>query len=88
MPEYIVGQKAITRVTSDTWLARYWLSLRTLRGDDTGLSQAEAEEYLRDQAMGNPSAAIRRQCWIAMEQQGITSVPDEADLAFDDTQGG
>lgn len=67
MPEYIVGRDVAVRVTPETWLRRYWLSVSTLQGHDTGLSRAEAEEYLRHQAIGNPSAAIRRRCWLAME---------------------
>ncbi len=83
MPEYIVSQDNVARVTPETWLGRYWLSVRTVRGEDTGLSRGEAEEYLRGQATGNPSAAIRRRCWLAMEWHGVTCVLGDADMALD-----
>jgi hypothetical protein len=87
MPEYILGRDHIARVTPETWLGRYWLAVRTLRGDDTELSRAEAEDYLRDQALGNPSAALRRRCWLAMEQHGVRSVPDDVAAARDEHKG-
>lgn len=88
MPEYIVNQDNIARVTPDIWLARYWLSVRTLRGDDTGLSRAEAEEFLRGQALGNPSGAIRQRCWLAMDRYGVACVLGEGDIRLDENQGG
>lgn len=74
MPEYIVSRDTVARVTPETWLGRYWLSVRTLRGDDTGLTREEAKEYLRGQATGNPSAAIRRRCWLAIERYGVNCI--------------
>jgi hypothetical protein len=83
MPEYIVGPQGLAPVTPETWLSRFWLSLRTLRAEETGLDRAEAEAFLRGQAVGNPSAALRRRCWKAMEQHGVRGVGDRADAASD-----
>lgn len=88
MPEYIVSRNEVARVTTGTWLGRYWLSLRTLQGDDTELSGAEAVEFLRGQAKGNPSAAIRRRCWLAMERYGVKGVVSgQAETAPDENKG-
>ncbi|OCP22426.1 MULTISPECIES: hypothetical protein [unclassified Ensifer] len=86
MAEYIVGRETIARVTVETWLGQYWHASRTLRGEDTGLTRAQAGDFLRDQALGNPSHAIRRRCWLAMEEHGISGMDAGGDVALDDNR--
>ncbi|MGH6808568.1 MAG: hypothetical protein ACREEJ_17280 [Ensifer adhaerens] len=86
MAEYIVGLETIARVTPETWLGQYWYSIRTLRGEDTGLTRARAGDFLRDQALGNASHAIRRRCWLAMEEHSISGMDAGDEVALDDNR--
>ncbi|WP_331374595.1 hypothetical protein [Sinorhizobium chiapasense] len=80
MAEYIVGRETVARVTPEIWLGQYWYSVRTLRGEDTGLTRARAGEFLRNQALGNPSQVFRRRCWLAMEEHGISGMDADNDV--------
>ena len=86
MAEYIVGRETMARVTPEIWLGQYWYSIRTLRGEDTGLTRARAGDFLRDQALGNPSQVFRRRCWLAMEEHGISGLDAGSDVALGDNR--